>query len=43
MSTPGSYAYLPLERLVFGKPAAEAVVEEAERSGARRVFIEAAW
>ena len=35
----GSYAYLPLERVVFGRPAADAVVEEATRVGARRVFI----
>ena len=35
----GSYAYLPLERVVFGRPAAEAVVEEAARIGATRVFI----
>jgi len=37
--TAGSYAYLPLERVVFGRPAADAVVEEATRVGARRVFI----
>ena len=35
----GSYAYLPLERVVFGRPAAEAAVEEAARIGATRVFI----
>jgi len=35
----GSYAYLPLERVVFGQPAAEAAVAEAARIGARRVFI----
>jgi len=35
----GSYAYLPLERVVFGRPAAEAAAEEAARIGARRVFI----
>ncbi len=39
MSKLGSYAYLPLERVVFGRPAAEAVVEEAARIGATRVFI----
>jgi maleylacetate reductase len=33
------YAYLPLERVVFGRPAAEAAVAEAERVGARRVFV----
>jgi len=35
----GSYAYLPLERVVFGQPAAEAAAEEVARIGARRVFI----
>ncbi len=33
------YAYLPLERVVFGRPAAEAALAEAERIGARRVFV----
>ncbi|HEX5093254.1 MAG TPA: iron-containing alcohol dehydrogenase [Burkholderiales bacterium] len=33
------YAYLPLERVVFGRPAAGAAVAEAERIGARRVFV----
>jgi len=33
------YAYLPLERVVFGRPAAEAAVAEADRLGARRVFV----
>jgi maleylacetate reductase len=37
-----SYHYLPLERVVFGKPAAQAAVEEAARIGARKVFIVAA-
>jgi alcohol dehydrogenase class IV len=36
---PGSYAYLPLERVVFARSAAEAVAEEAERIGAARVFV----
>jgi alcohol dehydrogenase class IV len=35
----GSYAYLPLERVVFGLPAAEAAAAEAARIGAGRVFI----
>jgi alcohol dehydrogenase class IV len=35
----GLYTYLPLERVVFGKPAAQAVLEEAQRLGAQRVFI----
>jgi maleylacetate reductase len=39
MQKSGSYAYLPLERVVFGRPAAEVVVEEATRVGAARVFI----
>lgn len=34
-----SYAYLALERVVFGQPAAEAVAAEAARIGAQRVFI----
>jgi alcohol dehydrogenase class IV len=39
MQKAGSYAYLPIERVVFGRPAAEAAVEEAARAGAARVFI----
>ncbi len=39
MSKAGSYAYLPLERVVFGVPAAEAAAQEADRIGANRVFI----
>jgi maleylacetate reductase len=39
MQKAGSYAYLPLERVVFGRPAAEAALEEAARVGASRVFI----
>jgi maleylacetate reductase len=35
----GSYTYLPLERVIFGRPAAEAAVQEAARIGAKRVFI----
>jgi alcohol dehydrogenase class IV len=42
MSKSGSYAYLPLERVIFGRAAAEAAVEEAARLGAARVFIVAA-
>ena len=38
----GSYAYLPLERVVFGRPAADAVVDEMTRVGATKVFIVAA-
>ncbi len=39
MSKPGAYAYLPLERVVFGAPAAQAAAQEADRIGANRVFI----
>ncbi|MDR3422662.1 MAG: iron-containing alcohol dehydrogenase [Xanthobacteraceae bacterium] len=39
MAKAGSYTYLPLERVVFGRPAAEAAVEEMARIGATRVFI----
>lgn len=35
----GTYTYLPLERVIFGRPAAEAVAEEVARIGATRVFI----
>jgi maleylacetate reductase len=35
----GSYSYLPLERVLFGLPAAEAAAQEAARIGASRVFI----
>ena len=35
----GSYTYLPLERVIFGRPAAEAAAEEVARIGATRVFI----
>jgi alcohol dehydrogenase class IV len=35
----GAYTYLPLERVVFGRPAAGAAAEEAARIGASRVFI----
>jgi maleylacetate reductase len=39
MNKAGGYAYLPLERVVFGRSAAEAAVEEMARVGANRVFI----
>jgi maleylacetate reductase len=39
MSGTGSYAYLPLERVIFGRPTADAAVEEAGRIGAERVFV----
>jgi alcohol dehydrogenase class IV len=38
-SMPGAYHYLPLERVIFGRPAAEAAAEEATRIGAQRVFV----
>jgi alcohol dehydrogenase class IV len=36
---PGAYTYLPLERVIFGRPAAQAAAEEAARIGAKRVFV----
>jgi maleylacetate reductase len=39
MNDVGGYAYLPLERVVFGRPAAEAAREEMVRVGAARVFV----
>lgn len=36
---PGSYAYFPLERVIFGVPAKQAAVEEASRLGVSRVFV----
>ncbi|MBI2748333.1 MAG: iron-containing alcohol dehydrogenase [Burkholderiales bacterium] len=35
----GTYTYLPLERVIFGRAAAEAAAEEVARIGAMRVFI----
>ncbi len=35
----GQHEYLAQDRVIWGTPAAQAVVEEAERRGARRVFI----
>ena len=35
----GEIVFTGMERVVFGRPAAEAVAEAAERLGARRVFI----
>ena len=42
MTSAGGYAYLPLERVVFGQPAADAALEEMARVGATRAFIVAA-
>ncbi|MBM3644936.1 MAG: iron-containing alcohol dehydrogenase [Alphaproteobacteria bacterium] len=36
---PGHYQFLAQDRVIWGKPAAQAVVEEADRLGARRVFV----
>lgn len=38
-SARGEYAYAPIERVVWGEPAAEAAAREVERLGARRVLI----
>jgi len=35
----GMYEFLAQDRVIWGKPAAEAVLEEVERRGAQRVFI----
>ena len=35
----GEIVFTGMERVVFGRPAAEAVAETAERMGARRVFV----
>lgn len=39
MRNAGSYQYPQMDSVVYGKPAAEALREEAERLGARRVFL----
>jgi alcohol dehydrogenase class IV len=35
----GSHEFLAQDRVIWGKPAAQAVIEEADRRGAKRVFI----
>src|SRR5262249_46750727 len=35
----GSYQYPTMESVIYGKPAAEALREEADRLGAKRVFL----
>jgi hypothetical protein len=35
----GTYVFLAQDRVIFGKPANEAVAEEAARRNARRVFV----
>jgi maleylacetate reductase len=37
--TPGTFSVTAHDRIIFGTPAGEAVVAEAERYGARRVFV----
>ncbi|MGB6400020.1 MAG: iron-containing alcohol dehydrogenase [Bradyrhizobium sp.] len=39
MRTAGSYQFPPMDQVIYGKPAAEALGEEAERLNARRVFL----
>src|SRR5882762_7296253 len=39
MRTAGSYQFPPMEQVIYGKPAAEALREEAERLDARRVYL----
>ncbi|WJR78652.1 iron-containing alcohol dehydrogenase [Bradyrhizobium sp. NP1] len=39
MRNAGSYQYPQMDSVVYGKPAAEALREEAERLGAHRVFL----
>src|SRR5262245_41022767 len=38
----GTFTITAHDRIIFGTPAGEAVVAEAERSGARRVFVTSA-
>ena len=39
MRIAGSYNYPTMESVIYGKPAAEALREEAERLGAKRVYL----
>jgi maleylacetate reductase len=39
MRAPGSYQYPPMDFVIYGKPAAEALREEAERLDAQRLFL----
>jgi maleylacetate reductase len=39
MGIAGNYQYPPMESVIYGKPAAEALREEAERLGAKRVYL----
>jgi maleylacetate reductase len=35
----GVYEYFPLERVIFGKPLEESLIQELDRHGARRIFV----
>ena len=37
--TPGQFAFLPLDRVTFGTPAATAIQQEVQLRGAKRVFV----
>ena len=39
MAMVGEYRFIAQERVIFGRPASDAVVTEAERRGAERVFL----
>ena len=39
MRIAGSYQYPTMESVIYGKPAADALREEAERLDAKRVFL----
>jgi alcohol dehydrogenase class IV len=39
MAMVGEYRFLAQERVIFGRPAYEAVIDEADRRGAERVFL----
>jgi maleylacetate reductase len=39
MRVAGNYQYPTMESVIYGKPAAEALREEAERLGAKRVYL----
>lgn len=39
MARVGEYRFIAQERVIFGRPAAEAIKDEAERRGAKRVFL----
>jgi maleylacetate reductase len=39
MIAAGSYQYPAMDTVIYGKPAAEALREEAERLDARRVYL----